>query len=246
VTPPNDSWGVRRLLGPLLDALIDALAPPLCVLCRAPPAALPWLCERCAAGLELVRGPRCLRCGARRPLEAPLCGECPDDWPAALCGARAAAPHVGTARELVHALKFERRLEAAQPLGRLAAAAARALPLARDAVVVPVPLHWRRRRARGFNQAAEIARVVARELGRRLRPRLLRRIRDDGPSVHRSRAGRRRSVRGAFRARVGVRGRAVLLVDDVMTSGATLGACARALHRRGAREVWAATVTRAR
>ena len=226
-----------------LAALLDALAPPLCVLCRGPPSGLPWLCSTCERRLELFTGARCLRCGAPRPLPAPVCGACPD-WPRRLQAARAAAPHAGTARELVHALKFHRRLEAARPLGHLAAAAGRDLALPRDAVVVPVPLHWRKRRRRGFNQADEIARVVAAELGLPRRARWLRRVRDNEGSVHRTPAGRRREARGAFRARADVSGRPLLLVDDVLTTGATLGACARACGRRGAAAVWAVTATR--
>jgi predicted amidophosphoribosyltransferase len=159
--------------------------------------------------------------------------------------ARAAAPHTGVARELVHALKYRQALCAARPLGHLGAAAARRLALPPGTVVVPVPLHWRRRRRRGFNQAAEIARVVARELDLPLRCRLLRRVRDGPASVHRTLKGRRRAARGAFRARRGARGIPVLLVDDVLTTGATLGSCARALGRRGVAGVWAVTVTRA-
>jgi len=227
----------------VLSALLDALTPPLCVLCRGPPCGLPWLCAGCAARLELCRGPVCLRCGTPRPLPTPVCGACPD-WPTRLVAVRAAAPHAGTARELVHALKFKGVLAAARPLGHLVAAAARQIALPEGAIVLPVPLHWTKRRRRGFNQAAEIARVAARELGLRLAPRLLRRARPGLGSVHRSLRGRVREVRGAFRAAPEVRGRDILLVDDVLTTGATIGACARALSRRGAAAIWAATATR--
>jgi len=146
---------------------------------------------------------------------------------------------------MVHALKYGRNLAAASPLGHLAAAAARGLSLAPDAVVVPVPLYLSRRRERGFNQAEEIARRVARELDLQLRAGWLRRIRGGVPAATRSRAGRWRSVRGAFRASPEVRGRTLLLVDDVFTSGATLAACTKALGRRGALAVCGVTATRA-
>jgi ComF family protein len=153
--------------------------------------------------------------------------------------------HAGTARDLVHALKFSGNLAAARPLAALAGAAARELDLAPDVVVVPVPLHWQRRRKRGFNQATEIARWIAREHGRALRPRWLRRVRAGESSRMRTRSGRRREIRGAFRAHPGAANRKVLLIDDVLTTGATLGACARALARRGAAEIYAVTATRA-
>jgi len=228
----------------LATDLLDALAPALCVLCRGPPGELPWLCSRCAARLRLVSGAVCLRCGAPRLLPTPVCGACPD-WPRRLVAARSGAMHSGAARDLVHSLKFAHALEAARPLGFLAAAAARALDPPADCAVVPVPLHWARRRKRGFNQAAELARVVAPALHLERKPGLLRRIRAGAGNVHRSALGRVRETRGAFRAISAARGRNVLLVDDVLTTGATLGACTRALGRRGVAAVWAVTATRA-
>jgi len=225
-----------------LHALLDAFTPPLCVLCRAPPGALPWLCHACAERLKLFSGARCLRCGAPRPLPAPMCGACPD-WPRRFSGLRSAGPHSGAGRELVNALKHSGELAAARPLGCLAAAAARDLPLPRAAVVVPVPLHWKRRRKRGFSPAAEIARVVAGQLGLAHRSRLLRRIRPES-GVRRTRRGRAREVLGAFRARPRVRGLSILLVTDVVVTGETVGACARALFRRGAGAAWGVAATR--
>jgi len=228
----------------LFHALLDALTPPLCALCGAPPGPFPWLCADCSLDFTLLPAPFCLRCGAPRPVAAPTCARCPD-WPPILSQARSASPHEGTARELVHLLKFHRALHAARPLGAIVAAAARDLPLPRDAVVVPVPLHRSRRIERGFNQALEIAAPAARILGLALRPRLLVRVRSGAPAGQRSRRGRLRESRGAFRARPEARGRTILVVDDVLTTGATLAACATALARRGAEAVYAVTATRA-
>jgi len=228
----------------LLEACWEIVAPSFCVLCHAPPAAVPWLCRTCSARLALLGEPCCLRCGRPAVLPTPSCPSCPD-WPPILVAARAGAPHAGAARELVGALKRRRVLAAAQPLGRLAAVAARQLRLPRDVFVSPVPLHWSRRRKRGFDQAAEIGRIVARALGRPFRARLLRRVRPAQPETFRTYAGRARELRGVFRASRRVRGRAVLLVDDTMATGLTVGSCARALRRRGAREVWVVTATQA-
>jgi len=226
-------------------ALLDAITPPLCVLCRGYPGALPWLCESCAEELEFCAGACCLRCGASRHLPVPTCDRCPD-WPRGVVAARSAAPHAGAARALVHALKYRSILAAAEPLAYFTIAAARQLNLPPDFVVVPIPLHRARRRQRGFNQAEEIARIVARELGVPHRPRWLRRIRHEIASVYRTPAGRKRAVRGAFRASAAVRNRAVLLIDDVTTTGATAGAAARALTRKGVGDIYLVTATRSR
>jgi len=233
-----------RIVRSFLLGLVDAVAPPLCALCGGLPGTFPWLCEACERDFRLYTGGKCLRCGAPRAIDTPLCGGCPD-WPRRFAAARCAGVHEGTLRDLVHALKYGRELAAAQPLGYCVAACARQMPLDPETVVVPVPLHRARRRKRGFNQATEIARVMARSLGLPMRPRWLRRVRDEVPSVVRTPAGRRRAVRGAFRALPAVRGRPILLVDDVLTTGSTLGACARALGRRGAGEIRAVTATRA-
>ena len=144
----------------------------------------------------------------------------------------------------MHALKYGRNLSAARPLAALAAAAARDLPLPDDTCVVAVPLHLLRRLNRGFNQSAEIARFVAKQLGLRVDKGALRRVKSERTLVFRSARGRHRMARGAFRSPRHLGDRPFLLVDDVLTTGATLGACVRALYRRGARRIWAVTATR--
>jgi ComF family protein len=154
----------------------------------------------------------------------------------------AAGEYDGAIRQLVHALKYDGRRSLARPIAAIMRARGEAV-LEGAAAVVPVPLHWRRRLTRGFNQAADLARHLG-------PPSVaaLRRIRATPTQTGLHRADRRRNVRGAFactRAAAGLRGRAVVLVDDVSTTGATLEACARALKAAGVREVRALTAGRA-
>ena len=147
----------------------------------------------------------------------------------------------GTLRELIHLFKYSGMRRLARPLADLLAAA---LPRDRqfDAVTA-VPLHWRRRWQRGFNQSGLLARVIARQRGIPL-IRALRRGAATRVQAGLSNAQRRENVAGAFRARRGVAGLRILLIDDVMTTGATAGACAAALKKAGARSVSLAALAR--
>lgn len=175
-----------------------------------------------------------------------LCGEC-------LLGhyrfdaARSAALYEGPVRRGILQLKFGGRLHWAPALGRLAASRpeTRAL-LERSDAVFPVPMHLRRVRRRGFNQAALIARFAARSCNRPLKVGVLIRSRHTQPQTRLSRRERLRNVRGAFVVvdKEAVRGKAVLLIDDVFTTGTTLSECADALKNAGA--VWVGAVTVAR
>lgn len=149
----------------------------------------------------------------------------------------------GPMRELIHLFKYARIRTLARPLG---AYLRRALPLdQRFDLVVPMPLHWRRRWDRGFNQAELLAREIARRSLTPVRD-LVRRRRNTTPQSGLTNAKRRKNVRGAFRVKRGVRldGRRVLLVDDVFTTGASAAACARALKRAGAAHVTVLAVAR--
>ncbi|HZT30953.1 MAG TPA: ComF family protein [Bryobacteraceae bacterium] len=149
----------------------------------------------------------------------------------------------GKLRELIHLFKYGRIRTLARPLGDLLS---NALPRdQRFDLVVPVPLHWRRRWRRGFNQSELLAREIARRCGLPVR-RLVRRRRSTRTQAGLSNSARRENVAGAFsmyRA-AGSQGRRILLVDDVMTTGATAGACAMVLKRAGARYVGLLTLAR--
>ena len=166
-----------------------------------------------------------------------------------ICVITAIAPNVSgfesTLRDAIHVFKFEGDPGLGLPLGKLAARAARTLPADAD-LVVPVPLHFSRLLERGFNQSAVLARQVALELGKPLLLDALSRTRLSAEQSGSSRTDRRANVRGAFVARKSrVAGRAVILVDDVLTTGATVHAAALALENAGARTVYVLALARA-
>jgi ComF family protein len=210
-----------RAASRLAEAFFAALLPADCILCRK---ALPWRQE----------GGVCLPCWERLPwtpgyrprrgvLDALL-------W---------ATDYEGPIRSLIHGLKFSDMDYLAQPLGRgMAGRLGPIVSCLRADLVVPVPLHLWRRLRRGYNQAELLARVIARCCGLHLDTRALRRRRAGRRQLGLSRRERRRSLAGCFSAAPSrARGRTILLVDDVVTTGATLESCARALLDAGARGV---------
>lgn len=242
-----------------LSRLLDVLLPTGCVVCRAwipqepgRPAAI--VCRRCRLRLLRASWPRCPRCHAPRGTgrdETADCLEC-RPWPSALRRARFAHVLVPPATDLVHALKYEGWRELADPLGSSMARTVRAhLPPRATSVhdaprlVVPVPTTRARIRARGYNQAAVLADVVASRLDLPWTEALVRGAASESQTSL-DPGARRANVRGAFSPSVrDLEGRDVLLVDDVLTTGATACEAARVLMDAGAASVALVTFARA-
>jgi len=197
------------------------------------------VCADCASRFT-SRATRCTRCALRVPDAVPLCGTC-IRRPPLFERAFAAFDYTFPWDDAIAAFKFRQALEWAAPLARQLATA---LPVGADEaeLVTAVPLAAARLRERGYNQAWELARRVARARGRTARHDLLHRLRETPHQIHLDRAHRDANLRGAFMpggadARAAVRGRCVALVDDVMTTGTTANEATRALLEAGARSV---------
>ncbi|NKX45193.1 double zinc ribbon domain-containing protein [Roseicyclus persicicus] len=227
-----------------LQTLVRAVFPPECLCCGARVESEFGLCGACWGETPFIFGAACDLCGVGLPgqsagAERLICEECHGvarPW----AHGRAVLHYAGNGRSLVLGLKHGDRAEVARAAGPWMARAGADLLAARP-LIVPVPLHWRRLATRRFNQAALLARALAEASGCDWAPDALIRPRSTGNQDGRDREGRFRNVDAAIRAhpRRGavLKGRRVLLVDDVMTSGATFSAAAQACHAAGADEV---------
>ncbi|HET6194504.1 MAG TPA: ComF family protein, partial [Acetobacteraceae bacterium] len=207
------------------------------------------LCAACWPGFSFISAPHCARCGtpfAEEAGDAILCGACLRR-PPRFRKARAALVYDDRSRRLVLPFKHGDRTDMARACGRWMAAAGGDL-LAEAELIAPVPLHWRRLFTRRYNQALLLARSVWRASPARLAPDLLRRARWTGSQAGLKAEERRKNVRRAFEVNARwagkVKDKEVLLVDDVLTTGATVEACALALQRAGARHVDVLTLAR--
>jgi ComF family protein len=240
------------------DGLLSVVVAPRCAACGLPleaPSRGP-VCVACWDAIQVISAPVCDVCGESLPgwrgisRELCVCPRC-RRGSRLISRSRAAGRYDGSLRAIIHAFKYEGRRSLARRLAGLMKAHGRDVLDGADCVV-PVPLHWRRRRARGFNQAADLASHLGLPVCDALR-----RVRGTRPQVELPAAQRHRNVRGAFviagsrwqkrrgaEVRRAIRRRAVVLVDDVSTTGATLVACARVLRAAGAGEVRALTVAR--
>ncbi|HMK70367.1 MAG TPA: ComF family protein [Xanthobacteraceae bacterium] len=225
----------------LLHAALDIALPRLCAACRAPVEG-EGLCPACWSKLSFITRPYCERLGipfVYDPGPGILSMEAIAD-PPAYHRARAAVRFDEVSRALVHALKYSDRLDLAPMMGRWISHAGREILAEADALV-PVPLHWRRLWTRRFNQSAMLAAAVSTESGVPIAAGGLKRVKATAQQVGLSRSERAANVQGAFRVpkenTAAVAGRRLVLVDDVLTSGATVDGCARALLRAGAASV---------
>ena len=220
---------------------LDVALPTLCVSCREPVDG-EGVCAACWAKLSFIAPPFCPRLGipfVYDPGPELLSMEAIAS-PPAYQRARAAVRYDDVARTLVHSLKYQDRTDLAPAMGRWMARAGQEL-LADADVLVPVPLHWRRGWSRRYNQSGALARVISRQSGVQLASEVLRRIRATEQQIGLSRPQRASNVQGAFKVApersADIAGRRVVLIDDVLTSGATADACARALLRARAAQV---------
>jgi ComF family protein len=236
-----------HLLSLPVRVVIDAVLPPRCPGCGGIVDGDDRFCVACFAALQFLGPPHCACCGLPLPHDgdaAAQCGACLAE-PPPFATARAPLAYGGPARKVVLALKHGRRLHLARLMARAMLRVAGPLPA--DAVIVPVPAHRWRLWQRGFNQAAEIARQIARQSGQPLLVDALTRTKPTTSTRGLTRKQRAANVIGAFKVapKADVQGRTVVLVDDVMTTGATVSACAKQLRRAGARQVAVLTYTRA-
>jgi ComF family protein len=239
-SPPGAPF--RRTLRGALRFALDLALPPLCPSCREPLGDGIGLCAGCWSKLSFIEPPYCARLGIPflyDPGPGLLSMEAIAN-PPAYDRARAAVRYDDVARALVVSYKYSDRMDLAPLMGRWMARAGRELLADADALV-PVPLHWRRLWARRFNQSAALAGVISAASGVPVLHQTLKRIRATPQQVGLSKAERADNVQGAFRVpaeeKPSVTGRRLVLIDDVLTSGATVDTCARALLRAGAAHV---------
>lgn len=224
------------------NRLVDAVLPPRCLKCGDPVDALGSLCPTCWPQLRFLAPPCCARCGYPfdydQGAEA-LCAACTTQ-PPRYGRARAVLAYDDGSRGLILAFKHADRTDLAPPFARWMARSGVEL-LAETDLIAPVPLHWRRLLFRRYNQAALLAQALGHTASLPVMPDLLQRRRATQKQGHLSRAARRRNVQGAFAVsgnrRDLIQDKRILLVDDVITSGATIEGCSKVLLAAGARSV---------
>ncbi|MBO1022216.1 ComF family protein [Methylobacterium sp. SD274] len=234
---------LRRGVRSISAGALGLIYPPTCAGCGAATADPHALCPRCWSSLRLIEQPYCPRLGTPFPVDlglGPLLSPRAIADPPVFGRARAVALYDDVARDLVHRLKYEDRLDLAAPMARMMASAGAELLREADCLI-PVPLHWTRLWRRRFNQAALLGRGIGRIASLPCETSLLARVKATRSQVGLSRAARATNLQGAFRvpasAKPRLQGRRILLIDDVTTTGSTANAASRVLLRGGAASV---------
>ena len=238
--PSSHHSSIGASLYRLGRTLADLIFPPTCVACKQPGSIL---CDHCAQRVEPVSHPICPRCGrAHADASHPLCSLCQADPNPVLSLARAAALHSEPLRTMIHHFKYSKQPELAEPLVRyLIAAYAKAewRQVSSIDLVIPVPMFSERQKERGYNQAELLARHFSHVTHLPFTANALKRTRFTQAQVGLNAKERQRNVEDAFMAHPNVKGRTILVIDDVYTTGATLHACAKALVEAGSFQVYA-------
>lgn len=220
-------------------AFLDLLLPLRCLGCGKEGN---LICPSCCETLARVRLPLCQRCGDTVS-EGNLCRSCLN-YSLTIDGIRSVFLFQGTVRQAILQLKYKHLKAVSTPLAQLLAEFLRSQPM-KGEMILPVPLHPKRLRERGYNQASLLAKELSEFVGLPVAEDALIRVRDAVPQARaRSALERRQNVKDAFACRQMLEGKQVLLIDDVCTTGATLDACATALKSAGASSVWGLTVAR--
>jgi ComF family protein len=224
---------------------LDLLFPPQCAGCHKKGTIL---CSTCMATIHLLVPPLCQSCGASLPtLVSSLCWRC-SRYPLGLSKLRAMSVYQEPLRSCIHAFKYHGITRLAEPLGHMLAYSYRYYDLTAD-MIIPVPLHAEREKARGYNHATLLAQHCARHINIPVRNDILIRHRATPAQVGLTGSERSRNVVGAFTctpqfATGLLAGRTIGIIDDVTTTGATLAACAAPLFAAGARTVWGLVLAR--
>ena len=229
---------LTNLVSGLARGALNLLLPISCAVCSTEGR---FVCADCEPQLPRLERPYCVRCSD--PGREPLCDWCAAT-PPTVNGIRAPYVFEGAVRDLVHDLKYRNLRASAPELAGLMAECLWRNDLNPD-VLAPVPLHRSAERLRGYNQSLLLCRELAKLTDIPMRARLLRRKRDTPPQVSMgSHDERRRNMVGAFECDADVRGSTVLVIDDVVTTGSTMSACADALKAAGAASVWGLALAR--
>jgi ComF family protein len=236
----------------IFTALAELIFPTGCMTCGTvlDYQAIPVFCADCFSQIKFIQSPLCPCCGI--PFEATtgddhLCGDCIANAPV-FSLARSAGRYENVLLDAIHQFKYRGKTAVGKSLGRfMAEFSYPGFSIADYSLVIPVPLHIKRLRERGFNQSVILAREIARRFTLPLDFMALRRNIHTDPQVGRGKKEREENVRGVFEIRTekAIGGEKILLVDDVYTTGSTLRECAGILKKHGAREVAALTLARA-